>query len=42
VPGEFRRAEPVEMWAISRRSERDSGEKVDDFWEASPEAARHR
>jgi mannose-6-phosphate isomerase-like protein (cupin superfamily) len=34
--------EPVEMWAISRQSESDSGEKVDDFWEASPEAAQHR
>ncbi|HWC47644.1 MAG TPA: cupin domain-containing protein [Solirubrobacterales bacterium] len=34
--------EPVEMWAISRQSEGDSGEKVDDFWEASPEAAQHR
>jgi mannose-6-phosphate isomerase-like protein (cupin superfamily) len=34
--------EPVEMWAISRQSESDGGEKVDDFWEASPEAAQHR
>lgn len=34
--------EPVEMWAISRQSKSDSGEKVDDFWEASPEAAQHR
>jgi quercetin dioxygenase-like cupin family protein len=34
--------EPVEMWAISRQSEGDGGEKVDDFWEASPEAAQHR
>jgi mannose-6-phosphate isomerase-like protein (cupin superfamily) len=33
--------EPVEMWAISRQSEDDGGEKVDDFWEASPEAAQH-
>lgn len=32
--------EPVEMWAISRQSEGDQGEKVDDFWEASPEAAQ--
>jgi len=34
--------ESVEMWAISRQSENDKGEKVDDFWEASPEAAQHR
>ena len=34
--------EPVEMWAISRQSESDGGEKIDDFWEASPEAAQHR
>ena len=33
--------EPVEMWAISRQSESDGGEKVDDFWAASPEAAQH-
>jgi quercetin dioxygenase-like cupin family protein len=34
--------EPVEIWAISRQSEGDGGEKVDDFWEASPEATQHR
>jgi quercetin dioxygenase-like cupin family protein len=34
--------EPVEMWAISPKREGDGGEKVDDFWEASPEAAQHR
>lgn len=34
--------ETVEMWAISRQSQSDGGEKVDDFWEASPEAAQHR
>jgi len=33
--------EPVEMWAISPRSESDGGEKVDDFWDASPDAAQH-
>ena len=33
--------EPVEMWAISRQSESDGGEKVDDFWEASPQASQH-
>lgn len=34
--------EPVEMWAISPASDQDGGEKVEDFWEASPEAAQHR
>jgi quercetin dioxygenase-like cupin family protein len=34
--------EPVEMWAISPQNDDDKGEKVDDFWEASPEAARQR
>ena len=28
----------VEMWAISRRSESDRGTKIDEFWDASPEA----
>ncbi len=30
--------EPVELWAISRKIERSESDKVDDFWEASPEA----
>jgi mannose-6-phosphate isomerase-like protein (cupin superfamily) len=30
--------EPVEIWAISRKIERSESTKVDDFWEASPEA----
>jgi mannose-6-phosphate isomerase-like protein (cupin superfamily) len=34
--------EPVEMWAISAQNEDDKGEKVDDFWEASPAATQHR
>lgn len=34
--------EPVEMWALSPPSGDDGGEKVDDFWEASAEAAQHR
>jgi mannose-6-phosphate isomerase-like protein (cupin superfamily) len=34
--------EPAEMWAISRRSDGDGGNKIDDFWEASPEAAQRR
>ncbi|HET8565740.1 MAG TPA: cupin domain-containing protein [Solirubrobacterales bacterium] len=33
---------PVEMWAISPVNERDGGEKVADFWEASPAAAQER
>ena len=32
--------EPVELWAISRRSEHNDATKVDDFWEVSPEAAQ--
>jgi mannose-6-phosphate isomerase-like protein (cupin superfamily) len=34
--------EPVEMWAISRQREGGDATKVDDFWEASPEAAQKR
>jgi mannose-6-phosphate isomerase-like protein (cupin superfamily) len=34
--------EPVEMWAISRRLERGDATKIDDFWEASPDAAQRR
>jgi mannose-6-phosphate isomerase-like protein (cupin superfamily) len=34
--------EPVELWAISRKQEGGDATKVDDFWEASPEAARTR
>jgi mannose-6-phosphate isomerase-like protein (cupin superfamily) len=34
--------EPVELWAISRQNDGDGGTKVDDFWEASPEARQHR
>ena len=34
--------EPVEMWAISRKSETSDSTKIDDFWEASPEATQHR
>jgi hypothetical protein len=33
--------EPVEMWAVSPLNDSDSGEKVEDFWEASPQAAQH-
>jgi quercetin dioxygenase-like cupin family protein len=34
--------EPVEMWAISPASDSDGGEKVESFWETSPEAAQQR
>ncbi|HYC81732.1 MAG TPA: hypothetical protein VEB65_08095 [Solirubrobacterales bacterium] len=34
--------EPVEVWAISRKNDGDGGTKVDDFWQASPEAAQKR
>ena len=34
--------EPVEMWAISPVNDQDGGEKVEDFWAASPEAAQQR
>ena len=35
-------AEPVEMWAVSRRLGRQDAVKIDDFWEASPDAAQER
>jgi mannose-6-phosphate isomerase-like protein (cupin superfamily) len=34
--------EPVEMWAISRKQDGGDATKVDDFWEASAEAAQTR
>jgi mannose-6-phosphate isomerase-like protein (cupin superfamily) len=33
--------EPVEMWAISRRLGHGDATKIDDFWEASPDARQH-
>lgn len=33
--------EPVEMWAISKQLGRSDSQKIEDFWEASPEAAQH-
>ena len=30
--------EPVEMWAISRKIDHSDATKIDDFWEASPDA----
>jgi mannose-6-phosphate isomerase-like protein (cupin superfamily) len=35
-------SEPVEMWAISRKIAGSDATKVEDFWEASPEARQHR
>jgi mannose-6-phosphate isomerase-like protein (cupin superfamily) len=35
-------AEPVEIWAISQRTDDDGGTKIDDFWAASPAAAQQR
>jgi mannose-6-phosphate isomerase-like protein (cupin superfamily) len=32
--------DPVEMWAISHKIERGDATKIDDFWEASPDAAQ--
>ena len=34
--------EPVEIWAVSRLIDRDEATKVEDFWEASPDAAQQR
>ena len=35
-------SEPVEIWAISRKLGRHDATKLDDFWEASPDAAQTR
>ena len=34
--------EPVEMWAVSRKLDRQDAVKIDEFWEASPDAAQIR
>jgi len=34
--------EPVELWAVSRRIDHMDATKIDDFWEASPDAAQTR
>jgi quercetin dioxygenase-like cupin family protein len=34
--------EPVEMWAVSTKLDGNDAVKLDDFWEASPEAAQER
>jgi mannose-6-phosphate isomerase-like protein (cupin superfamily) len=33
--------EPAEMWAISRKIDHSDATKIDDFWEASPDARQH-
>jgi mannose-6-phosphate isomerase-like protein (cupin superfamily) len=35
-------SEPVEMWAVSRKIEESDATKIDEFWEASPQASQHR
>jgi mannose-6-phosphate isomerase-like protein (cupin superfamily) len=34
--------EPVELWAVSTRRAKGDATKLDDFWEASPDAAQSR
>ena len=34
--------DPVEMWAVSRKLGNKDATKLDDFWEASPEARQSR
>ena len=34
--------EPVELWAVSRSDGMADAHKLDDFWEASPDAAQQR
>ena len=34
--------EPVELWAVSRKLDHSDSTKLDDFWDASPEAEQHR
>jgi mannose-6-phosphate isomerase-like protein (cupin superfamily) len=34
--------EPVEMWAVSRAGGMGDAHKIDEFWEASPDAAQTR
>jgi mannose-6-phosphate isomerase-like protein (cupin superfamily) len=34
--------EPVELWAVSRKLGRRDATKLDDFWEASPDAEQYR
>jgi mannose-6-phosphate isomerase-like protein (cupin superfamily) len=34
--------EPVQMWALSRQLDHGDATKIDEFWEASPDAAQSR
>jgi quercetin dioxygenase-like cupin family protein len=34
--------EPVELWALSKQLGRQDANKIDEFWEASPDAAQTR
>ena len=34
--------EPVELWAVSRQLDEGDATKVDEFWDADPEATQHR
>jgi mannose-6-phosphate isomerase-like protein (cupin superfamily) len=34
--------EPVELWAVSQRAGRGDATKIDEFWEASPDAVQER
>ena len=34
--------EPVDLWAISQTIDHGDATKIDDFWEASPDAVQHR
>ena len=34
--------EPVEIWAVSKQLGRQDATKIDEFWDASREAAQHR
>ena len=34
--------EPVELWALSRQIDHEDATKIDEFWEASPDAAQSR
>src|SRR3954451_8582760 len=34
--------EPVDMWAVSRKIGHGDATKIDEFWDASPDARQHR
>jgi mannose-6-phosphate isomerase-like protein (cupin superfamily) len=35
-------SEPVEMWAVSRQIDESDATKIDEFWDASPQAVQRR